>query len=80
LQVEAKKFCRSKLINYVSIYEFRDLQILLAETCKKPKAVNRWILFTSDIQRFMFRVRFVAFSWSKMASSVKSILDVFALK
>ena len=57
------------------IYEFRDLQSLLAETCKNPmllnyfnwhiRIINRWILFTSDIQRLMFRGRFVAFSWSK---------------
>ena len=33
LQVEAAKF-------YASIYEFRDLQILLAETCKNPKAAK----------------------------------------
>jgi hypothetical protein len=78
---------------YASIYEFRDLQILRAETCKKPKAaklfstgtygriINRRILFTSDIQRFLFRGRFVAFLWSKNGAQRGVYLGFdFALK
>jgi hypothetical protein len=54
----------------------RDLQ--KTQGCKiifnwHIRVINRWILFMSDIQRFMFRGRFVAFSWSKMTSSVESI-------